>query len=175
MAPKPKSASNNSSSENSFDSKKAAKQAAFHKAFAVDNMDKVHNFGRAIILGTGLIRAVGLGIEAAAGRAGASAAEDALAKSNPSTSRTMQVPKGTNVITSNNSGVANATSGVDRVIIQKSAERSAAGVQSYASSQGRIASAASLEKSAANIKNAAILAKLAKGSYDAGRNKPKGK
>jgi hypothetical protein len=180
MAPKPKSASNNSSTTNNKKMIKAAEvNTAWNKMMGVDTKDKVRQFAQTAVLGVGLARAAGLAAEATiAGRArsaGSRASQQALAKSAPSTSKTMQVPKGSKVITSDKSGSARATSGVDRVTIQKSQARVSAGIQSNAASEGRIASANSRAKDLALIKNAVIVGKVASGSYDMGSNRSKPK
>lgn len=133
----------------------------------VDTKEKIHHFLSGAVLGVGLARAAGLAAEttaaARASRAGTAATEEALAKSSPSTSKTMNIPKGTNVITSNNSGVANATSNVDRVTIQKSPVRISAGVQSNAAAEGAKAAAKSMAQSVTNAKNAQNMAKIVTG------------
>jgi hypothetical protein len=116
--------------------KSMANQAAMKKAFTPDGKDKVQNFLRGAVLTGGLARAAGTAIQASAGRAGAAATRQALAKAAPSTSKTMNVLKGSKVITSSPSGVANATSKVGKVTLQKSSARSLAGRASNAARQG---------------------------------------
>jgi hypothetical protein len=116
--------------------KSMANQAAMKKAFTPDGKDKVQNFLRGAVLTGGLARAAGTAIQGAAGRAGEAAARQALAKAAPSTSKTMNVLKGSKVITSGKTGVANATSNVAKVTLQKSGAKSAAGRASYAARQG---------------------------------------
>jgi hypothetical protein len=116
--------------------KSMANQAAFSKAFAVDNKDRVEQFVVGAVLGTALAKAAGMAIQTAAGRAGAAATNQALAKAAPATSKTMNVLKGSKVITSSPSGAANATSNVGKVTLQKSAAKVQAGIQSNAARQG---------------------------------------
>ncbi len=116
--------------------KSMANQAAIKKALTPDGKDKVQNFLRGAVVTGGLARAAGAAIQGAAGRAGAAATRQALAKAAPSTSKTMNVLKGSKVITSNKSGVANATSKVGKVTLQKSPAKVQAGIQSNAARRG---------------------------------------
>ena len=116
--------------------KSMANQAAIKKALTPDGKDKVKNFLQGAVLTGGLARAAGTAIQASARQAGAAATRQALAKAAPSTSKTMNVLKGSKVITSGKTGVANATSNVAKVTLQKSGAKSAAGRASYAARQG---------------------------------------
>ena len=120
--------------------KSMAKGAAIKKAMTPDGKDSVQNFLRGAVVTGGLARAAGTAIQGAASRAGAAATRQALAKAAPSTSKTMNVLKGSKVITSSKSGVANATSKVGKVTLQKSEARSLAGRASNAARRGNKAS-----------------------------------
>ena len=104
------------------DKKKAKDKAEIQKIIKPNTgLKNAQNIARGIIVGVGIARAV----TTAAG-AGSSAV-----KSVPKTSKTMNVPKGTKVITSGSGGSANATSGVKKVTIQKSPARIEAGKKTY--------------------------------------------
>jgi len=116
--------------------KSMANQAAIKKALTPDGKDKVKNFLRGAVVTGGLAKAAGIAIQASAGRAGAAATRQALAKAAPTTSKTMNVLKGSKVITSNKSGVANATSKVGKVTLQKSPAKVQAGIANNAARVG---------------------------------------
>jgi len=138
--------------------KSMANQAAIKKALTPDGKDKVQNFLRGAVIGGGIIK--GLSAASAAGRAGVSTVGRGIS----STSKTMNIPKGTKVITSSKSGTANATSGVNKVTIQKSPARIEAGKKTYET-----------VKKAKNAKTAVGLATIATGSYSLGKNSNKKK
>lgn len=135
-----------------------AKDKAEIKRMINPNSDfkKAQTVGRGIIFGAGVLKAV---TAARAAGAGVAAERQALARSAPKTSKTMNVPKGSKVITSGSGGSANATSGVKKVTVQKSAARSAAAVKNYAAAQGRAASALSETISRAEIRGAVVAAR----------------
>jgi hypothetical protein len=138
--------------------KSMAKQAAIKKAMTPDGKDKVQNYIRAAVVGGAIIK--GLSAASAAGRTGAST----VSKGVSSTSKTMNVPKGSKVITSGKTGTANATSGVDKVTIQKSPARIEAGKKTYQTVQ-----------KAKNANTAVGLATIVTGSYSLGKNSNKKK
>jgi hypothetical protein len=181
MAPKPKSANDGKGTKTqvaAFKNAKAVKstakvgnvtpavkksmasQAAYKKAMTPNNLDKAQNIGRGLILGTGLAR---IAVQSAAARAGASATSRALAKAVPTTSKTMNVPKGSKVITSGKSGTANATSNVKKVTLQKSPAKVQAGIQSNAARQGTKASNQVIRDSKILAKGAVIGGTVATG------------
>lgn len=139
MASKPKSASNNSSSNGN--AKKVIDDARL-AAFAKSRNEQARGYnqmGKVVLATAGVSFLAKLSGKVAAGTAATTgAAEEAriLAKANPSTSKTMNILEGSKVITSNNSGVANATSGIDKVTLQKSLARVQAGIKSGAAGQG---------------------------------------
>ena len=131
------------------------RQAAFKKAMTPDGKDKVQNYIRGAVVGGAIIKGLST---AAAGRAGVST----VSKGISSTSKTMNVPKGSKVITSSKSGTANATSGINKVTIQKSPARIEAGKKTYETVQ-----------KAKNAKTAVNMATIVYGSYSVGKNKKK--
>ena len=135
--------------------KSMANQAAIKKAFTPDGKDKVQNYIRGAVVGGAIIKGLST---AAAGRAGVST----VSKGISSTSKTMNVPKGTKVITSGKSGTANASSNINKVTIQKSPARIEAGKKTYETVQ-----------KAKNAKNAVNMATIVYGSYSLGKNKKK--
>jgi hypothetical protein len=134
-----------------------AKQAAIKKAMTPDGKDKVQNYIRGAVVGGAIIKGLST---AAAGRAGVSTAGRGIS----STSKTMNVPKGTKVITSGKSGTANASSNINKVTVQKSPARIEAGKKTYETVQ-----------KAKNAKNAGNLATIVVGSYSLGKNSNKKK
>ncbi len=81
---------------------------------------------------------------AAGDRAGAIAESKALKNSVAKTSKTMNVPKNTKVITSDKSGTAKATSNVGKVTIQKNPARVSAGIKTNAIRVGEAATKAEI-------------------------------
>lgn len=153
--------SNTRSGGNNKDIQKAKDKAEIKRMINPNtDLKKAQNLGRGLILGAGVLKAV---TAARAGAAGAAAERQALARSAPKTSKTMNVPKGTKVITSTKGGSANATSGVKKVTVQKSPTRSAAAVKNYAAGQGRAASALSQTVSRAEIKAGVIASRATVG------------
>ena len=133
------------------DSKVAQMKKDTVKAKTKDMIDPKRGLNQAknIIIGAVLLGgAVGAAAKSASARAAAEATAKALAKSKPTTSKTMNVPKGTKVITSNKSGMAKATPNVGKVTVQKSPSRVAAGIKSNATRQG--AAAANLSRTTSN-------------------------
>ncbi len=153
---------NNSSSGGNPKVIQKAKDKAELKKIINPNSDlkKAQNLARTIVVGAGIVKAV---TAARAGAAGAAAERQALARSAPKTSKTMNVPKNTKVITSTKSGSANATSNINKVTIQKSPDRSAAAVKNYAVGQGRAASALSQTISRAEIKAGVVASRATVG------------
>jgi hypothetical protein len=111
--------------------------------------------------------------KSASARAAAEATAKALAKSKPTTSKTMNVPKGTKVITSNKSGMAKATSDIGKVTVQKSPSRVAAGIKSNAARQGTAAANISRTTSNATAKGGVAGATIVQGIRGMGKKKKK--
>ena len=153
--------------------KSMVKQAAIKKAMTPDGKDSVQNFLRGAVVTGGLAKAAGMAIQASAGRAGAAATRQALAKAAPSTSKTMNVLKGSKVITSSKSGVANATSKVGKVTLQKSEARSLAGRASNAARRGTKASNEVIKTNADKAEGFVSGATVVTGGYSLKKNKKK--
>ena len=153
--------------------KSMAKQAAIKKAMTPDGKDKVQNFLRGAVVTGGLAKAAGMAIEASAGRAGAAATRQALAKAVPSTSKTMNVLKGSKVITSSPSGVANATSKVGKVTLQKSLAKVQAGIANNAARAGAKASNEILTANQIYAKGGVAGATIVTGGYSLKKPKKK--
>ena len=109
----------------------------------------------------------GAGFAAKTGTSVARAAESkvgskAASKAASSTSKTMNVPKGTKAIISGKNGMANALADVAKVTVQKSPSRIAAGKKTYETVQ-----------KTKNANTAVGLATIAIGSYNLGNRKKK--
>ena len=147
--------SNTRSGGNNKDIQKAKDKAEIKRIINPNsNLKKAQTVARGLVLLGGAARASSIATRAAANRAGASASERALAKSAATTSRKINVPKGTKVITSDKTGIAKATSNVAKVVVQKSPARVAAGIRTNAVRVGEAATKAEL----AAIRNRQVVA-----------------
>lgn len=153
--------------------KSMAKGAAIKKAMTPDGKDSVQNFLRGAVVTGGLAKAAGMAVQASAGRAGAAATRQALAKAAPSTSKTMNVLKGSKVITSSKSGVANATSKVGKVTLQKSPAKVQAGIANNAARAGVRESNKVLTANEIYAKGGVAGATIVTGLYSLKKNKKK--
>ena len=139
---------NNSSSAGNPKVIKKAKDTAELKRI-IDpkrGLNQAHNIASSLVLLGAAGRASGVATRAAANRAGASASERAIANSVAKTSRTLNVPKGTNVITSGKTGIAKVATNVSKVVVQKNPARVAAGIKTNAARVGQVASKAELAR-----------------------------
>lgn len=136
-----------------------------------------YNMAGKIVLATAFVGKLaslsGKATGAAADRAGAQATSEALKNSTPTTSKTLNVPKGTNVISSNESGMARTSSDVAKVTIQKNPVRVQAGIKANATIVGEAASKASLAASAAKAQGAVAGATIVQGIHGVGKKKKK--